>query len=92
MASGMLEIILYTKENCSLCLKAKRVLLEVQKRIPLRIIEADITRNEEWHERYKHDIPVAVLNGKELFRHRIEVRTLETLLQERIDSLCNQPS
>ena len=92
MAPGLLEITLFTKDNCSLCLRAKRVLLEFQKRIPLRIIELDITENEEWYERYKHDIPVALLNGKELFRHRIEAGTLETLLQERIHSPCNQPS
>ena len=86
----MLEITLYTKDNCSLCLKARRVILELQRRTPLRLIEVDITTSDDLYERYKHDIPVATLNGEELFRHRIEIQTLEELLNERKSTPCNR--
>ncbi len=79
----MLEITLYTKENCSLCLKAKRVLHDLHRRCPFRLVEVDITTQEELYERYKHDIPVATLHGAEIFRHRVEPGALEKLLNER---------
>ncbi len=83
MAPRLLELVLYTKGNCSLCLKAKRVLQETQRQQPFRLVEVDITSNEEWYERYKHDIPVVTLNGEEIFRHRVEPKRLTTILKER---------
>jgi glutaredoxin len=83
----MLEITLYTKENCSLCLKAKRVLQEVQRRRPFRLREVDITTSEALYERYKNDIPVATVNDEQLFRHRVEASTLEQSLIERSNTV-----
>jgi len=79
----MLEITLYTKENCSLCLKAKRTLQDAQKRHPFRLIEVDITASDDLYERYRHDIPVATADGEELFRHRVEPDRLEQVIIER---------
>ena len=83
MAPSMLTIILYTKGNCSLCLKAKRVLQETQRQHPFRLVEMDVTGDPELYERYKHDIPVATLNGEEIFRHRVQREVLEEFLNER---------
>jgi glutaredoxin len=71
----MLEIVLYTKENCSLCRKARRALQELQNRFDFRLIEKDITLDPDLHERYRLDIPVATLNG--------EPNALATVLSER---------
>jgi glutaredoxin len=79
----MLEIVLYTKQNCSLCLKAKRTLQQIQQRRPFRLVEVDITTAEILYEQYRNDIPVATVNGEELFRHRVEAEALEKLLIER---------
>jgi len=83
VASRMLKITLYTKENCSLCLKAKRALQELQERHAFRLVEVDITTDDDLFERYKHDIPIVTLNDEEIFRHRVEPDTLEKLLSER---------
>lgn len=83
----MLEITLYTKDNCSLCLKAKRVLQDFQQRHVFRLAEVDITTDEKLYERYKHDIPVATWNGEELFRHRIDAKAFEKFMKERTETL-----
>lgn len=87
LAPSMLEITLYTKDNCSLCLKAKRVLQDFQQRHDFRLMEVDVTTDETLYERYKHDVPVATWNGAEIFRHRIDTKTFETFLKERIETL-----
>ena len=79
----MLELILYTKENCSLCRKAKRILLELQNRHAFQLVEVDITTKPELYEQYRIDIPVGWLDGEEIFRHRVEAEALEQLLIER---------
>ena len=79
----MLKLTLYTKENCSLCLKAKRILQDFQGRHAFRLIEIDITTDEDLYERYKHDIPVVTLNDEEIFRHRVEANTLEKFFNQR---------
>ena len=87
LAPSMLEITLYTKDNCSLCLKAKRVLLDFQQRHSFRLVEVDITNDEKLYERYKHDIPVVTWKGGEIFRHCIEPNAFEVFLKERIETL-----
>ena len=87
LALTMLEITLYTKDNCSLCLKARRVLQDFQQRHAFRLAEVDITTDENLHERYKHDIPVATWNGEEIFHHRIDTKAFEMFLKERIETL-----
>ena len=79
----MLEMVLYTKANCSLCVKARRVLEDVQQRHGFQLIEVDITTDEALYERYKNDIPVGMLGGEEVFRHRIDQTTLENVLSKK---------
>ena len=83
----MLEITLYTKENCSLCLKAKRILQSFQRRHSFRLVEVDITQDETLYERHKNDVPVATLDGEEIFRHRVETNELERVLNERKNTI-----
>ncbi len=87
MAPSLLEITLYTKENCSLCLKAKRVLRESQRRHGFRLVEVDITSDPDLYERHKYDIPVVTLNGREIFRHRVDAQALAAVLEERKKSV-----
>lgn len=79
----MLEIMLYKKENCSLCLQAKRLIQRLQQRHALRLLEVDITADPALYERYRHDIPVVAVEGKEIFRHRVDPSVLEKIIQQR---------
>lgn len=78
----MKTLTLYTKPDCHLCHEAERVLRELQREIPFELVLQDITQSAELLERYRYDIPVVVLEGGELCRHRVDVERLRRALAE----------
>ena len=46
--------------------------MNVQSRIPFVLKEADITTDEALYNKFKFEIPVILVDGKECFRHRID--------------------
>ncbi len=60
------------------------VIKKVSAQIPFAIESVNISEpeNAEWLTVYRNDIPVVHLNGKEIFRHRVEERRLRKILAE----------
>ncbi|WP_425467161.1 glutaredoxin family protein [Pseudalkalibacillus caeni] len=61
-----INVILYSKENCSLCDKAKVVLDELNEEIPLSVKEVDIYKDDDLLEKYMVMIPVVEIYGEEV--------------------------
>jgi glutaredoxin len=76
------EVVLYTREGCSLCEKAKATILAVRREIPFEFREIDIGWSGDLYEDYKHDIPVIEIEGKRAFKHRVD----PAVLRERLSS------
>ena len=78
----MNRVTFFTKPDCTLCRSALFVVEKVRRTTPFELELIDISEpgQEKWFEAYKHDIPVLHLNGKEVFRHRVEERKLRALL------------
>ncbi|AVQ99818.1 glutaredoxin family protein [Oceanobacillus sp. M65] len=57
----MRNVILYTKNPCSLCDEAKMMLELLQKDYSFNLIERDIETNDEWMERYHLLIPCVII-------------------------------
>lgn len=77
----MKTVTLYTKPGCSLCVKAERELRALQKEIAFNLVLCDITQDPRLLAQYQYDIPVVVLDGVELCRHRVDLaRVRESLL------------
>jgi len=74
------EVVLYTREGCSLCDKAKAVILAVRREIAFDFREIDIGWSGDLYEDYKHDIPVIEIAGKRAFKHRVDPATLKERL------------
>ncbi len=74
-------VVFYTKSNCPLCDKALATLQEAQERLDFTVEQVNIYGDPTLYEQYKHDIPVATLGGREVFRHRVDVAALERLLK-----------
>lgn len=74
----------FTKADCSLCDAALFVVEKVRQQIPFDLQRVDITAPgfEITFRRYCHDIPVIHINGREVFRHRVDERTLRRELLE----------
>ena len=61
-----MKVTLYSKENCSLCDKGKKILEELQEEIQFSIEEVDIYKDDTLLEKYQIMIPVAEVDGEML--------------------------
>jgi len=74
------QVVLYTRERCSLCEKAKAVILAVRREVAFDFREVDIGWSGDLYEDYKHDIPVIEVDGQRAFKYRVEVSELKERL------------
>jgi glutaredoxin len=72
---------IYSKPNCCLCEQARAVLDRVRERIPFQLVEEDIRASPELFQRYRYDIPVVTIDGREAFKHRLEEAEVEACLR-----------
>ncbi len=80
--SVQIKLVLYTKEDCSLCETAKE---QIEEQYPNQFIieEVDITKNNrELFRKYKYDIPVFHYNGEFLMMHRVDTKALDKLIAD----------
>lgn len=76
-------ITLYTKPECSLCDEAKATLLALQQQLAFEIREIDITDDPALYDRFREEIPVAFLDGRKLFKYRVDPALLGRQLRRR---------
>jgi glutaredoxin len=81
MSHQPLTITLFSKPDCHLCDRAKEVLNRCRQRAAFEIEVVDISQNPELLTRYGRDIPVILLDGREIARHFVRERKLLELLQ-----------
>ena len=73
----MARVTLYSRPGCRLCVEAMR---ELRAAVPgIKVDEVDVDSKSSLRNRYGLDIPVAVENGLELFRHRFDPACLTLL-------------
>ena len=75
------QIKFFTRPGCKLCTEGLQILREFESRFHLEIEQVDISQSPELLESYQYDIPVATLEGAELFRHRADARKIERVLE-----------
>ncbi len=73
-----MRIEIYSKPDCSLCEKAKQIILQVQKRIPFELTEVNIEEDRTLFEKFQYDIPVIFIDGRKAFKHRLGEEELES--------------
>ena len=66
-----IKITIYTKEECSLCDKAKFLVEKVAPDYSLEIDMFDITTDPVIFEKYKYQIPVITINGEVKFVSKV---------------------
>jgi len=75
-----MHVTLYTKPECGLCEAVHEVIKIVQRRRPFELEIRNMLDSLDDYERYKHDIPVVLLDGQEIARHRMTEQALEAAL------------
>ena len=82
------DVVFYTRRDCSLCDKAKAAIRESGAAV--RMTEVDIDGDELLRDLYNDHVPVIFVNGKEAFRHFVHAEEFaqhvaQTLLSVRSD-------
>ena len=75
-----MELTLYTRPGCHLCDEMKTVIAGLRRRRAFVLTEIDISTDVSLERRYGDDIPVLLLNGEEVARHRVGAQDLWRLL------------
>nr|WP_090857348.1 glutaredoxin family protein [Litchfieldia salsa] len=61
-----MKVIMYSKLDCPLCVKGKKVLEDLKEEFQLDIQEVDIYKDEVLLEKYQIMIPVVEIDGEEV--------------------------
>jgi hypothetical protein len=75
-----IQLILYTKPECSLCDKAKEELEEHYNGI-FELEQVNILKSKELFRKFKFDIPVFYYNNHFLMQHKIDREKLDDLIK-----------
>jgi glutaredoxin len=71
---------LYSKPGCHLCDEMRATLDELRPEHTFSLEEVDITTDAELFARYRFEIPVLLMDGREVARGRITDRELMKIL------------
>jgi hypothetical protein len=78
----MKQVMLYSKPDCHLCDIVKQVIAQVRQRREFELVVRNILDDPADFEKYRYEIPVVVLNGHEIARHRLSAAALESALDQ----------
>ena len=80
-----IRIEIYSRPGCHFCDEAKAAIEPFSQRYPLELTVTNVDSNPDLRAAYGTEIPIVMINGTEVFRHRVDARALERKLKE----LCN---
>ena len=66
------QVTLYTRPGCHLCDEAKEAMLAARCADEYTLDEVNIESDPRLLHSYRNDIPVILVNGIEVFRHRVD--------------------
>ena len=75
-------LVLVGKPGCHLCERMREVAAPVAAEMGLALEEADIRSDPELDALYRFDIPVLLLGGREVARHRADPADLRRRLRD----------
>ena len=82
MMPESIQVEIYSRPNCHLCDEAKAVIKSFSERYPIEITMTDVDSDPRLQRDYGLDIPVILLNGAEVCRHRVNPGDFEKKLGE----------
>lgn len=74
---------LLSRPGCGLCDEAEEVLRRVQSEIPFTYKKVDVESDEALRRRYGLQVPVVLMEGRKVFKHRIDQDRLRRRLRRR---------
>jgi glutaredoxin len=77
------QLVLYSKPGCHLCEVMKKELAKADCAELYELQEINIESDAELFARYRHDIPVLMIDGVEAFRYRLTADSFRAYLKKR---------
>lgn len=74
------QVIVYAKPGCCLCDKVKEQLRHLEQQNDFSWEEVNILENPEAFTKFKENIPVVFVNGRQAFQHRLAEKEFLDLL------------
>jgi disulfide oxidoreductase YuzD len=72
----MIKITLLTAPNCHLCDDAENQLKKLHTQIPFVIESIDIHTKSDYHNKYKNDIPVVLIDDEVICQHFVNLKKI----------------
>jgi rSAM/selenodomain-associated transferase 1 len=76
----MTTVTLFTKPGCGLCEEAEDVIETVRSELAFDLIKRNILDDLRDYNQYRHEIPVILVDGREIARHRITRQQLQSAI------------
>lgn len=76
----MPQVILYTRPGCGLCEEAEEAIETVRVRRAFEFIQRNILDDQDDYQKYRFEIPVILLDGREIARHHLSPAALDAAL------------
>jgi glutaredoxin len=74
-------VTIYTRPGCHLCDEAKAAILSISPGEVFTLEEINIDSDPSLVEKYGYDIPVVLINGIKVFKHRVDPREFRRKLR-----------
>lgn len=75
------QVIIYTRPGCHLCDLAREAIEQSGCRADFELETVNIELDAELLARYGEDIPVVTINGREVFKHRVNSKLFKTAIE-----------
>ena len=76
------QIKFYTRSGCTLCDEGLQVLGSLEDELGIVIEIIDIESSGKLESLYGWDVPLATLDGRELFRHRVDIPRVIDMIEK----------
>lgn len=77
-------VTLLSKPDCHLCREAEEVLRELQAKIPFSLETVEVDSKEDLARMYAQEVPVVLIEGREIFKYRVDPDRLRKMLLQEI--------
>lgn len=81
--AGPPRVELLSRRDCHLCDEAEKVLRDLQRDVSFEYVKVDVDGDAELRARYGGEVPVVLLEGRKLFKYRIDPERLRRKLVEK---------
>lgn len=81
----MTDVILYTRAGCHLCEEVKQQLEALRREIHFGLRLVDVDSDPTLQAQYTNDVPVVLLDGKKVAKHRLNLAQLRRQLERTLD-------